>query len=315
VTKIPSLQCCPELLLRLQESNGGDFTDMQNFINFYNYYNYCKLVQPLYSVKDNLDKYLKEGFSHTKINNDATETDTKNKTSTFEFNIEITEINNIFEYVGLGKLKINNQDVNYINVRQLYANRTGILIENLPTHRINHINTMNKCKSGVKHLVSGITDLLKLPGSNEQNITTKYLMLLKDYYDDIENNKEYNPYYKYQKELKINIFDKTPTSNKFVIQELGATATQQPFHYPVSTMNHWNEVYLNNMHCSIRYQGNFIVRTLKQMETYIKKIQENPKNPDNNYFPGNVLVKKKSCNWKWKNFPYKKKVISLPVNV
>ena len=52
-----------------------------------------------------------------------------------------------------------------------------------------------------------------------------------------------------------------------------------------------NKVYLNNMHCSIRYQGNFIVRTLKQMETYIKKIQNNPKNPNNNYFPGNVLVK------------------------
>ena len=52
-------------------------------------------------------------------------------------------------------------------------------------------------------------------------------------------------------------------------------------------INLWNRRYLYNIHCSLRYQGNFIVNTLDQMVQYISSLQNNK--ILNNKFPGNIL--------------------------
>jgi hypothetical protein len=266
------------LLLRLKESNGGaDYDDMQKFINNYNYYNYCKLVQPLYIIKNKFIDYLEHGFSSIIINNGIGQ-----KNGEFDSNVDIKEINKIFKDVGIGALKINNQEVNYINIRDLYEYKTKKNIDTVLEQKQNHINNIKM------YIYPAINSLVKniIKQFNENKISKNYLLLLDGYYSDIENNKEYNPDYEFQKSHDIKIFEDLK-KDMYSANNLGIGS----FEYPVSLMNHWNKVYLNNMHCSIRYQGNFIVRTLKQMETYIKKIQNNPKNPDNNYFPGNVLVK------------------------
>jgi hypothetical protein len=51
----------------------------------------------------------------------------------------------------------------------------------------------------------------------------------------------------------------------------------------------WNKEFLNNLHCSIRYQGNFIMKTLDDMKYYVSQLQSNPTDPQTEYFPGNIL--------------------------
>ena len=52
-------------------------------------------------------------------------------------------------------------------------------------------------------------------------------------------------------------------------------------------INNWNTEYLYKLHCSLRFQGNFIVNTLDQMQTYIRCLQNQKK--VTSQFPGSIL--------------------------
>jgi len=55
-------------------------------------------------------------------------------------------------------------------------------------------------------------------------------------------------------------------------------------------INNWNQIYLNQLHCSLRYQGNFIVDSLDEMKKYIHTIQSTKgKENDIKNFPGKYL--------------------------
>ena len=85
------------------------------------------------------------------------------------------------------------------------------------------------------------------------------------------NEIEYNPV---QKSMLI--------SNKIIVN--GIVQTDQQIK---DKINLWNRRYLYNIHCSLRYQGNFIVNTLDQMVQYISCLQNN-KILDTK-FPGDIL--------------------------
>ena len=73
-------------------------------------------------------------------------------------------------------------------------------------------------------------------------------------------------------------------SNKIIVNGIVQTDKQIK-----DKINLWNRRYLYNIHCSLRYQGNFIVNTLEQMVQYISCLQNNKILDD--HFTGNILHK------------------------
>ena len=74
------------------------------------------------------------------------------------------------------------------------------------------------------------------------------------------------------------------TANQIIINKEPQTISQL-----VTIINTWNKEYLYKIHCSLRFQGNFINHTLTEMKKYIDTIKNHRE--DHTNFPGSIFSK------------------------
>ena len=171
--------------------------------------------------------------------------------------IDLSQLSNYFEQVGVGQMT-----KKYFNIKSF---DNGLIIaprnENNNAYKNNKTKYMNAFKKALKEKLNNLPTFIN---SSNHGLFGQLVIL------NI-NEIEENPL---QKQMLI--------SGKITINGIVQTEKQIK-----DKINLWNRRYLYNIHCSLRYQGNFIVNTLEQMVQYISCLQNN-KILDTK-FPGDIL--------------------------
>jgi hypothetical protein len=228
--------------------------DMNNFANNYNNYNYFILLEPLFLLKHKLD----EMFAY-KTN------DKKNGSYIGEVggNLFIKNLNDLFENIGLKRL-----DSDFINTTKFLQSIVSPGLKNFVQTTIGV-----EFNGYLKKIIDNIVEKI------ENN--TEYYTLLQKYKEDFKKNNGY-PSFMYLGNVVQNKYYTEPKLSKEIFDKPNIKK------YKVDIEN-WNAIYLYKIHCSVRFQGNFINETLGEMKNYITNIQNQI--PDNTNFPGNILSK------------------------
>ena len=168
--------------------------------------------------------------------------------------LDISQFNVVLTQVGLEPL---NED--YIDLLKFFTDR--ITDKNALQNPLRWIggNNANTGEQIVNSLLRTLSSVLKKM-TTVINSNTNYQSLMLRYSEDLKNQG--------RKISEIGDLDKE-TCKQLILE--------------------WNKKYINDMHCSLRYQGNFIMKTLTDMRYYICRLQNDPMNPLKDYFPGNIL--------------------------
>jgi hypothetical protein len=229
-----------------------DYSDMKNFINDYNFYNYySKIVYPIYQLKTKILKTFNTGYF--KLTNSC------NDCASFE------KLNKIFELVGLNPLP------------NIYLDLSGLkpVIEN-----------SLKSDTDKRQAASNIPKFFKLMSNKLQpQIDNIYSVLINSQNGDfIKIVNFYNKDLEESKKKMIKSMEIDPNDINGSIRRI-----REQRENTNNIINKWNKDYLYKFHCSIRYQGVYIVHTLEQMKKYISCLQN--QKYLTSQFPGNLLHK------------------------
>jgi len=239
---------------------GINYPDMKDFIENYNFYNYYVHILPVFKkLKENINNItylsatnnLKTIYLDNVVADPRTGIITSNyKWENYNSYIDLSELSTYFKNVGAGEMPKKYFDISsFIPKLPIQTNGTDAARNSRNENRKEYFK---RFKEALKQKLDSLPDFIN---KNNNGLFGQLVNL---------NLNEMSEQQKRQ--LNSSTLDEKDLKSK---------------------LNKWNRRYLYNIHCSLRYQGNFIVNTLEQMVQYISCLQNNT--ILNNRFPGNIL--------------------------
>ncbi len=229
-----------------------EYSDMEDFIKNYNFYNYySKIVFPIFQLKSKiLEIFNSKPFKLVSSCSNCANFD---------------ELNKIFKLVGLTPIK------------DTYIDLSGL--EPVIMDAIKVSTAQNTSRKNIPTFFKWVSEKLQPEIDNIYSVLInsnngELIHVIKLYNDSLSGSQK-----KQIESLEINQDDIKGSVNRIKTQKNLTDAI----------INKWNKEYLYKFHCSIRYQGVYIVHTLEQMKKYISCLQN--QKYLTSQFPGNILHK------------------------
>jgi chromosome segregation ATPase len=229
-----------------------NYSDFDNFIKEYNFSNYySKIVYPIYQLKTKILETFDS--DHFKLTNSCTNC------------ADFSKLNEIFKRVGLTPLANTKLDLSGLVPKINNSLKSD-------THK-------REAASNIPIFFKMLSDKLQPEIDNIYNVLVSSnngeLMKLIDLY-----NKDLDGDGKQRGKLASMALDPGDLAGSKTRIKFQKKATDK-------LINDWNKDYLYKLHCSIRYQGVYIVNTLNQMKNYVSCLQKHKELKSQ--FPGNIL--------------------------
>jgi hypothetical protein len=231
--------------------------DFKNFVDNYNFYNYY------YNIILNLNllkQTIIETFGRTSF---------KSVRTTFSFNprvtssIDITKLNELLVSFG-----IDGFSGNFIDLSDFFPTSPTRPVTTQKTANFNA--TTNQLYPIIIRCIENKIDDIYTSLFNDEDLKNLRKLNMDDSSDGLTRPQK--------DQLKTGIMVKN------MVTEENVKMTPDNI---LITIERWNKDYLNRLHCSLRYQGNFINTTLNEMKAYLTSIQKHEKDVTN--FPGKQL--------------------------